>query len=170
MLEQIIRFITFGIVGVVNSVIDILIYKILIDRLSQYPRVVTRLTTLTPLVKTQYTLSHSISFLITTIFVSYPLNRFVTYRDVSGGDIWQPIKFFLVSIFTWLVTTSVLNWLTSSQEVIKIVNTVGYVESARSRKSSLIIHHWPLIAKILLIGVSMISNFVGYSLIFGTLK
>ena len=170
MIEQVIRFITFGIVGVINSVIDVIIYKLLIDRLSQYPRLVTRLTSITPIVKTRYTLAHTISFLVTTVFVSFPLNRFLTYRDVVGINIWQPLKFFLVSLFTWIITTLVLNWLVSNPTITKIINTIGYIESSRTRKTSQIIKHWALIAKILLILVSMVSNFIGYSLIFGTFR
>lgn len=160
MSNEITRFLTFGIIGVVNSGFDILIWHFLVGFCN-------RNTALSNFIKSiklnNYSFSHTISFIITVIS-SYTLNRTFTFGDSSKQDNFQIEKFFAVATVSWLITTLFLNHLTSNKKIASFVDILATFEQSITNKESLISKHWPTVAKVLTIGVSMITNYVGYKI------
>jgi len=145
---ELFRFLTFAAIGLFNAVLDTTIWKILVNFFQKKPHLTRHFHKLH---FNEYSASHSISFVISAIS-SYILNKNFTFGDSGQGDSWQIVRFFGVAGFSWVLTTLFLNFLTETGQILKFP------------KPKFISKHWPLFAKLLTIGVSMITNFVGYKL------
>ncbi len=98
-----------------------------------------------------YAFSHCISF-IASVLASYYLNRYVTFSDTNQLTNPQVVsKFIAVSLVTLILSVWLINFLTSNK---RILNEV--------KKYKLVNKHWPLLAKIGTIGVTMLINYFGY--------
>ncbi len=151
MSTELIRFLTFAIIGFGNATLDTVIWKLLVNFFQRR----------TDLIKkfhkfgfNEYSLSHSLSFVISATS-SYFWNKSLTFSDSKTTDNLQIFRFFGVASFSWFITTLFLNFLTENAEISHFIKT-------KFTNYPIIPKHWPLIAKILTIGVSMITNFVGY--------
>lgn len=142
------RFLTFATIGLFNAILDTSIWKMLVNFFQKNP-ILTK--SFHKFSFNEYSVSHSISFVISAIS-SYILNKNLTFGDSKQSDSWQIVRFFTVAGFSWILTTLFLNFLTETDSILKI------------SKPKFITKHWPLFAKLLTIGVSMITNFVGYRL------
>jgi len=153
---DLVRFLTFAIIGVFNAALDTIIWKILVNLFQKKPHLITKFHKFN---FNEYSLSHSISFVISATS-SYFMNKSLTFAD-SEGDNLQVFRFFGVATFSWFLTTLFLNFLTQNKQILSFVDT-------KFAKFPIITKEWALIAKILTIGVSMITNFIGYKLfVFG---
>jgi putative flippase GtrA len=151
-MSEIVRFIIFGSIGFFNAFLDIGIWRTLVYLFEKLG-----------VKKNIYTISHTFSFFLTVVS-SYFLNKTFTWADSNKVDNLQLYKFFGVAIFSWIITTWALNFLTSNDEIKKIVNTIGFFETNRTKKKSIFVAQWPTIAKLLTIIISMFTNFIGYKL------
>jgi putative flippase GtrA len=160
LIREMIRFITFALIGLTNAILDIIIWKSLVKYFNSN-KLFTKYIHKTPL--TNYSCAHAISFVITVIS-SYFLNKTFTFASQnSGGE--QIIKFFLVSIFSWIITTTVLTFLTKEGARTNIVTLISHYEVKLKIKSKIFSNNWYLIAKILTIMISMVTNYLGYRLL-----
>ena len=147
--SELIRFITFGSIGLFNAILDILIWKFLVKRFDSSH-------SFTQLIKklklNNYSFAHTISFIITVIS-SYFLNKNLTWKDTISNDNLQSIKFFGVATISMILTTIFLNFLTGKSIESWILKTLpfGFVKK-----------HYHIIAKLTTIGLSMITNYLGY--------
>jgi putative flippase GtrA len=160
-MSELIRFLIFGAVGAFNALLDVVIYKFLVNfietrELERYIKNIHKSVS-------KYTFSHTISFVLTVIS-SYFLNKSFTFGDSKKVDAFQIYKFFTVAVFSWLITTWVLNFLMTNKKVKTIVDTIGFFETNKTQKKSRFIEHWATIAKLITIGISMITNFIGYKI------
>lgn len=156
------RFIIFGLIGALNSVLDVLLWKFFVNYFSKKPKI---LSLVKKIRLNVHTLAHTLSFGITVVS-SYFLNKNITWNDSSNkGDYFQGVRFFAVAIFSWIVTTFILNYLINNKKVIKIVDTIALFEQTFTRKESLIKKHYPTLAKIITIVISMVTNFIGYKIL-----
>jgi putative flippase GtrA len=163
-MSEITKFLIFAAIGLFNSILDILIWKFLVTKIQKS----TSLTSFVTKIKLNaYSFSHSISFVITVIS-SYILNKTFTFGKSFTQNLNQTTveatKFFGVAIFSWVLTTLFLNYLTKSDRIKTIVTRIGEIETNLTKKPSLVLQHWPLFAKILTIAVSMVTNYTGYRL------
>ncbi len=162
-MSELTKFLIFATIGLGNSVLDIFIWKFLVKVIQSKPK----FNSFVNKIKlTSYSFAHSISFVITVIS-SYFLNKNFTFGSKAIGvnqTTLEATKFFGVAIFSWILTTVFLTYLTKSQKIQSLVQALGRMESKATGRASLIVTHWPLIAKILTIVVSMISNYTGYRL------
>jgi putative flippase GtrA len=163
-MSEITKFLIFATIGLFNSVLDILIWKFLVTKIQKS----TSLTSFVTKIKLNaYSFSHSISFVITVIS-SYILNKTFTFGKSLNQSVNQTTveatKFFGVAIFSWVLTTLFLNYLTKSDRIKTIVTRIGETETSLTKKPSLVLQHWSLFAKVLTIAVSMVTNYIGYRL------
>ena len=147
--SELIRFITFGSIGLFNAILDILIWKFLVKRFDSshnFTRSIKKLKL------NNYSFAHTISFIITVIS-SYFLNKNLTWKDTISNDNLQSVKFFGVATVSMILTTIFLNFLTSKELESWILKTLpfGFVKK-----------HYHIIAKLTTIGLSMITNYLGY--------
>lgn len=159
--SEITRFVIFGFIGLFNSVLDIFIWRLLVrffDKRKQLAKLIHSIKL------NNYSFAHTISFVITVIS-SYILNHAFTFADSLKTDSLQIFKFFGVAVTSWVITTLVLNYLTSNKKIAILVNKLSVFEqSITNRNTSLILNQWPTIAKVLTIAVSMVTNYIGYKI------
>ena len=162
LLNEIQRFIIFGLIGAGNALIDVLLWKFLVKYFSSKPSL---LQIIKRLRLNAHTFAHTLSFGVTVIS-SYILNKNITWNDSQNkSDYFQGVRFFGVAIFSWAVTTFILNYLIKNKKINELVDTIAVLEQTITKKESLIKKNYPTIAKILIIGISMFTNFIGYKLI-----
>lgn len=147
--SELIRFITFGSIGLFNAILDIFIWKFLVKTFDSS-------TPLTSSIKkfklNNYSFAHTISFVITVIF-SYFLNKNITWKDIATTDNLQSIKFFGVATISMILTTIFLNFLTSPKTEALVFKAFPF---------QLIKKHYHIIAKLTTILLSMVTNYLGY--------
>ena len=147
--SELIRFVTFGSIGLFNAILDIFIWKFLVktfdssDKMSKFIKNIKL---------NNYSFSHTISFIITVIS-SYFLNKNLTWKDTISNDNLQSIKFFGVATISMILTTIFLNFLTGKKIEGWVLKNLpfGFVKK-----------HYHIIAKLTTIGLSMITNYLGY--------
>ena len=147
---QIERFVVFVILAVVRTVlIDIIGWRILVAILKDKKWLE---NILKPIKLNVYAFVHIITFVFSNLG-SYYANRYITFQNQSQGTEQQLIlNFLLVSGVSLIISVVLINWLTSS---IKVLNLVS--------KNNLLNKHWLIVAKILTVGVTMITNYIGYA-------
>lgn len=157
--SEIIRVMIFASIGLFNAVLDVIIWQFLVKLFSSNLEIQKLLKKIKFNV---YSLAHTCSFVLTVIS-SYFLNKSFTFNDSrSSNNPTQSLRFFCVAIFSWIITTTLLNYLTSSLVISKFIDRLSVLEQSYTRKNPLIKKYYPTLAKILTIGVSMITNYTGY--------
>lgn len=147
--SELIRFITFGSIGLFNAILDIFIWKFLVKNFDSSKPI----TNFIQQIKlNNYSFAHTISFVITVIS-SYFLNKNLTWKDTISNDNLQSIKFFGVATISMILTTFFLNYLTTKKFEQFVLTTipVPFVKK-----------HYHIIAKLTTILLSMVTNYLGY--------
>jgi putative flippase GtrA len=149
MTSELIRFITFGSIGLFNAILDIFIWKFLV-RTFDSSKPITNFIQKIKL--NNYSFAHTISFVITVIS-SYFLNKNLTWKDTISNDSLQSIKFFGVATISMILTTFFLNYLTTKKFEQFVLTTIPL---------KLVKNHYHIIAKLTTILLSMVTNYLGY--------
>jgi len=151
-IEEIKRFLIFGVIGGFNAILDTLIWRFLVWLLDKNPKVQTFLTKVFRVNK--YGISQFVAFLISATS-SYFLNSTFTFSDSDRTrDVSQVFRFFSVALFSLLISVITIHFLTENKWIKnKII------------KFPLLNKYWHYIAKIITIGITMITNFIGYKLL-----
>jgi putative flippase GtrA len=101
-----------------------------------------------------YAFTHILTFIVSNL-ASYYLNRYLTFQNqTKGAEVQIVTSFWLVSGFSLVISTLLLNWMTGSQLILNFVEKYQFINP-----------NWPLMAKLLTIGVTMVTNYVGYVLL-----
>jgi putative flippase GtrA len=146
---ELIRFITFGSIGLFNAILDIFIWKFLVKTFDSSKPI----TNFIQQIKlNNYSFAHTISFVITVIS-SYFLNKNLTWKDTISNDNLQSIKFFGVATISMILTTFFLNFLTGK-------NVEGFI--LKTFPFGIVKKHYHIIAKLTTILLSMVTNYLGY--------
>lgn len=160
-MHQFVRFGIFAMVGVVNTLFDLFVWKIIIQLWggnSNFQKLAKQLKL------NSQSLAHVFSFLAGTL-LSYFLNSAITFqaRNRSAGQI---ATFFLVSVFSLVLSTIFLKWLTTSDFGIALQKKLTLIEHrVLSKKGNLAVKNWDLICKGITIIISLLTNYLGYSLL-----
>ena len=147
--SELIRFIIFGSIGLFNAILDIFIWRFLVKTFDSSS---TFTSSIKKLKLNNYSFSHTISFVITVIS-SYFFNKNLTWKDTISSDNLQSIKFFGVATISMILTTIFLNFLTGKNIETWILKTFPF---------EFVKKHYHIIAKLTTIGLSMITNYLGY--------
>jgi putative flippase GtrA len=158
----IIKFLTFGLIGLFNAILDTTIWKILSTIFSKNRSF---LEFLAKFKLNQYSGAQVFSFMI-SMCSSFYLNSTFTWKVNPLNSYMTTMLYFLVTIFSWFVTVVFINYFTSSQYVLKFEKVVRKIENKYNLpKLVKKILDYPLVVKLASIGLSMVINFVGYNYI-----
>lgn len=159
MTSEILRFATFAIIGVLNSVVDIALYLSFINSIGKIPWLNKGWIKIT-------TISHVLSFSVAVIF-SYIMNSHFTFADSSRNAGFT--NFLLVSLVALGISTVLIQSLTSeriylnfrskikpSYDKIRHLKPLSYFSDTRKL--------FYLFVKIVTIFVVMMMNYIGYQL------
>jgi putative flippase GtrA len=158
----IIKFLTFGLIGLFNAVLDTTIWKILSTIFSKNRSF---LEFLAKFRLNQYSGAQVFSFMI-SMCSSFYLNSTFTWKVNPLNSAMTTVLYFLVTIFSWFVTVVFINYFTSSQYVLKFEKVVSRLENKYNLpKLVKKVLDYPLVVKLASIGLSMVINFIGYNYI-----
>jgi putative flippase GtrA len=158
----IIKFLTFGLIGLFNAILDTTIWKILSTIFSKNRSF---LEFLAKFKLNQYSGAQVFSFMI-SMCSSFYLNSTFTWKVNPLNSALTTMLYFLITIFSWFVTVVFINYFTSSQYVLKFEKVVKRIENKYNLpKLVKKILDYPLVVKLASIGLSMVINFVGYNYI-----
>jgi len=145
------RFLVFALIGLFNTLFDTILWRFFVWRLEKYPATISYIHKNFKL--NQYAFAQVISFALSATS-SYFLNKFFTFSDASKtSDFTQIFRFFSVTFLSLGISVLIINLLTETNWILKFTHKISFVDK-----------HWPIIAKLLTVGVTMIVNFVGYRL------
>lgn len=149
MISELTRFIIFACIGLFNSLFDTVLWRILVSQIERYPDVISFFHRKFNV--NQYAIAQTISFLISSVS-SYFLNKTLTFSDtVTQTDFWQIIRFSSVVCFSLVISVVAMNILTENNKILSVVRRWEFVSK-----------HWPIVAKLITIAITMVTNFVGY--------
>ena len=145
---EIYRLLVFSSLAVVRTLLELLLWKglVLVGEGLPWVQKVLKIVKLNI-----YAFSHAISF-IASVLASYFLNRYITFSDtnqLSNPDLI--LKFVVVSLVTLVISVWLINFLTSNKRILDLTKKVALLEK-----------HWPLLAKVITIGATMLINYFGY--------
>jgi putative flippase GtrA len=153
------RLIAFSSIGVFNTLFDIFLWKLLLYFTQDVARI--KSIKLLSFEISIEAVCHAVSYLL-SIFVSYYLNTLFTFSDAKNSNSNSVIIYFLVSIFSLLCTTLLLNLMFRNKTISKIRQHLIYFENTKFKNSKMIKNYWPLFCKVVVTLVSLIINYVGY--------
>ena len=150
-LTEIQRYLTFGIIGVFNTIFDYILWHNLVKFVkpdSELEKFILKLKL------NKYSFSQGLAFVITNI-VSYFLNRNFTFYDSKVTNASKSMgAFFLVSLITISVSVLVMNTLTKNEKILAWSKTLPKPLASR----------WPIIAKLIIAPITLTINFIGYKI------
>ena len=162
MSNLIIKFLTFGTIGLFNAVLDTTIWKILSTIFSKNHNF---LSFLSKFKLNQYSGAQVFSFMI-SMCSSFYLNSTFTWKVNPLNSALTAILYLIVTIFSWLVTVIFINKFTAQKYVTKFEKIVTRIENKYNFNQYVKkILDYPLLVKLASIGLSMVINFVGYNYI-----
>jgi putative flippase GtrA len=152
MFVDLIQFFKVGAVGVVNTLFDLLIWRTLSNFLEKR-------NVKLPFVN-NYVFAHTISFIF-ALFLSFYLNKTFAFGDSSKYEGKTFSLFVIISVGSWLMGTVLFTRLTAKDVIPKVHNYIK-TRIISLQQQELFISNWPLVAKILVTLVTLISNYFGY--------
>jgi putative flippase GtrA len=165
-----VKLISFGLIGAFNTVFDIVIWKSIVFYIEALPESDKTQNIITQLKKNIYLFAQIIAFIL-ALSLSFILNSNITWAR-NNTNYLTIINFFLVSIFTWLVCTTYLNFLTQPNLVTDYDGRLDkfyqkYIFKYKILKLTIDKFEidYPLLIKISSIGISLLFNFIGYNYI-----
>jgi putative flippase GtrA len=135
------QFIIFALIGFVNAILNVIVWKTLVILICNYSAFVSP-----RIFKHRYVIAHTFSFAITVI-TSYIPNKIYAFNAGNTQDNSQFVKFMMVAIFSWLVTTFFIHHFTGKDYMDKYMIKWKYYDIS---------------IKVLSILLSMVTNFLGY--------
>jgi putative flippase GtrA len=164
-----VQFVVFGLIGVWNTIFDIVVWKVVVIILERAARNRTTknwlLVRLNNLGLNRYSFAQGVSFVAANT-LSYFLNRYITFRDSIGGNNPAAIlRFFTVSLFALIISVLLINFLTKNQRILNYSNSLSIrISKIVSRLPDWILKliDWPRVAKVITIAITLLINFVGY--------
>jgi putative flippase GtrA len=144
------RFLIFSVLAAVRTLLELVLWRWLVKVFEQSPAALSKIKRIK---LNQYSFAHAMSF-IASVVASYFLNYYITFGDTDETS--NPLllaKFVLISLLTLGISVLVINVLTTNRWIL-----------AQSKKIGVINQHWPLLAKLITILVTMVINYLGYKL------
>lgn len=161
--KELARFTTFVIIGIINTVLDTSLWHFLASFFAKK-------NLQFPLALNRYAVAHALSFTISATS-SFFMNRFWTWRDTDNYNFSsQLFKFYLVAVFSLAIGTILMNFLTKLEPKFLLTfqtSDSNLTENSKNFSFSPFVlqsKQWPLICKILTIGVTTFTNYFGYNL------
>jgi len=153
------EFLVFTILAIIRTVVlDIVLWRWLVSWMERNPWTWEYVK---PFGLNVYAYSHAIMFIVSGS-ASYVLNRYITFRSPEvNNEVASAVTFFSINIITLVLSVFFLNWLTSSIYLKQTVSKLWFIRSHAFMRDMLL-GHWPLISKIITIGVIMVLNYLGY--------
>jgi putative flippase GtrA len=145
---EIIRFITFSVIAVIRTALDVLIWQLLVF-FFQEDSIFVKIAKVFRI--NRFAAAQAIAFII-SVLVSYFANKEITYRDRETTN-YSIIVFTIISIISFFASIWVINLLTSNRRALEF-----------SRRHPLLEKFWPLTAKLLTIFITVVINYTGYTL------
>jgi putative flippase GtrA len=145
---EIVRFVVYSVLAVVRTGLDLLIWQLLVWFFQDnFP-----LVKLAKLVKlNKFALAQAISFVISVI-ISYYSNKAITYND-KQVDSLSFVLFIIISIVSFVISVWTINFITSNKQILTL-----------NKFHPLLEKFWPQFAKLATIIITLVINYVGYSI------
>lgn len=144
-LQQLLKFI---LVAVFRTLLDILIWHFLVLSIKDRKKI---LQFFDKYKLNEFAIAQVFAFVVSVI-ISYYINKiFVFETKDNNQELATLLKFFGISLVSFFASTWIINFLTSNSKMLKF-----------SKISPLLEKNWPLVAKILTIGVTLLINYFGY--------
>ncbi|MGL4759294.1 MAG: GtrA family protein [Patescibacteria group bacterium] len=157
------KFLSFALIGLINSILDTTIWKILSNIFNKNQKI----TTFFKSIKLNNYSGAQIFAFIISVTSSFILNSTFTWKDSNPFS--SPLKitlYFIVSIFTMILTVVFINFFTKDYFLVKFNKLISNYEE-RIHANSIIkkIVDYPLLVKLGSIALSMVSNYFGYNFV-----
>lgn len=143
---EIIIFIVFSVLAVIRTLLDIIMWQVLVWLF--HPRI-NFVNFLTKKGLNRYSLAQIISFIIST-FISYYINKIITFNDNNPTTIIVIVKFFILNLIGLVASVWVIEYMTENKILFE-----------NFKKNPFIKKNWPMIAKITTIIITLFINFFG---------
>jgi putative flippase GtrA len=160
MTDLLAKFLKFAIIGLLNAVLDTLIWKACSNQISKSPKLLKLLGNYN---LNQYSGAQIISFVLALIS-SFYLNSTFTWRINPFDSATRGILYILVSLTAWAATVLFINIMTNDKHLERF-NKIFHNLEDKYKLPKIIKEklEYPLFIKLCSIIISMFINFIGYN-------
>jgi len=146
--QELWKFIKFILIAVVRTALDILIWRYLVNLLQPESFLVKKVAKLK---LNRYALAQVFAFII-SLFISYLANSILVFEDGNRSRFSELISYISVSVISFLSSTFYINFITSNKYILKKIEAFTVIKN-----------HWPILAKIQTVAITVLINFTGYN-------
>jgi putative flippase GtrA len=141
-------FLIFIVIAVVRTLLDILLWQVLVWYFKDDFFLLTFFKKI-GLNLNKFALAQAVSFVVSSI-ISYTSNKSLAFGNDDPTTLWLVTKFSIVTLAGLMASVIFIEFMTTNEKVLSWVS-----------KYSLLQKHWPLVAKVLTIGITVVINYGG---------
>ena len=144
--SEIRSFVIFVILAVIRTIIDFVLWRILVwvfQEKSPWVKVSEKFGL------NRFALAQAISFVVSAV-ISYVSNKEYAFGSTQDDSFWLYFKFGVVTGLGLLSSVWVIEFLTSNKYILNKIKPFPLIEK-----------HWPVIAKLVTVGVTLFINYFG---------
>jgi putative flippase GtrA len=147
MTQELITFIKFIAVAIVRTLFDIILWRFFVYVLKDDSK---GAKFFQKLKLNKYAAAQAISFIISMV-ISYFSNLILVFGESKNGILVEMFQFALVSVVAFFASVWFIEWATTAKYILDQVKKIKILED-----------HWPLMTKLLSIGITVVINYLGY--------
>lgn len=142
-------FVVFVIIAVLRTLLDIALWQLLVWLFKEKSAIVRFFAKFN---LNRFALAQALSFLVSSA-VSYFSNKEIAFNNTDPDSVELVLKFGIVTGVGLIASVLAIEILTSNKKILSIVN-----------KYPLAKKYWPLLAKLITVGVTLVINYLGLRL------
>ena len=144
--SEINTFIIFVVIAVIRTILDVALWQILVWWLQEKSKIVIFFSKFN---LNRFAIAQALSFVVASI-ISYFSNKEIAFSNSEPDSVFLVSKFLVVTVAGLLASVWAIEVLTTNGRILKIV-----------KKFPLINKYWPLCAKLITVGITLVINYIG---------
>jgi len=144
--SELLTFIIFVLVAIVRTIIDVVLWQILVWILNDNSPIVRFFKRFN---LNEYAIAQAISFLVSAV-ISYVSNKEITFSNSEPDSLELIVRFSVVTGIGLVASVWAIEFLTTFPRILKKVHKYPLIEK-----------YWPLIAKLVTVGITLVINYIG---------
>lgn len=144
--SELTTFIIFVVVAIIRTILDVVLWQVLVWIFIEKSPIVKYFSRFN---LNRFALAQALSFLVSAV-ISYVSNKQIAFGNTEPDSFGLIFKFSLVTGIGLVASVWAIEVLTTNKKILNIV-----------KKYPLIEKYWPLIAKLITVGITLVINYIG---------
>lgn len=139
-------FFIFVVLAIIRTILDIGLWRLLV---AVFQEKYVQVSIMDRLGINHYGLAQAVSFIVSAA-ISYYANKELAFQNYANDSLELVLKFIFVTTLGLVASVWVIDYLTENEKIINFI-----------KPYNILYNHWPLIAKLLTVGVTLVINYGG---------